>query len=81
MAHICGAAHRDMAIGGDHIWPTTVGWIETSLYQRLSRIRCDHWLELSGGKCVHMSSLGGNQQHHLGSGQRRQLVSLQHKKS
>jgi len=41
--------------------------VKARLDQSFSCITCDHWLKLPSGKSVDMSSLGGNEEHHLRS--------------
>ena len=52
-------------------------YLNTHLYERLPRVGGDHGLELPRGECVHVTSLRGHQQHHLGPRQGGKLVCLQ----
>lgn len=47
------------------------------LYQSLASVWGDHGLELPRGEGVHVTSLRGHQQHHLGPGQGGKLICLQ----
>ena len=70
----CGA---HPLIGG-RVWARRrVRRIEAGLDQSFARLWRDHGLQLPGGKRVHMTRLTGDQQQHLSTGQRRQLVRLQ----
>lgn len=56
-----------------------VWWVEAGLNEGFSCLWRDHWLKLSGGKCVYMTSFTGHQQQHLSTSQCWQLIGLQKK--
>ncbi len=62
--------------GGVRAW-WGVWRVEARLDQSFARFWRDHRLQLPGGKRVHMSRLTGNQQQHLSTSERGQLVGLQ----
>ena len=53
-----------------------VGGVETPLDHLLAVLLCDDRLQLVGGKGVHMTSLGCDEQENLRTGESRELVGL-----